>query len=270
MASQFEIFEPDFDVDLLLDVALNMHPSLHAFNAQESASKAAARQVATSQYLPTINLNTSLRGNALEALNGEFITKQATDRAQGRMLGCEFNNTLDSGLAGGLPGYDQQDCSLLALTDDGLAAVINANSVFPLNFTKLPISFNATVSLPIWTGFSRQRQVSQMNNLAEDAEHNRRAEELRIRTAVTNAYDNLSSAYLVVQAEERNRELSEEQLQLQQRRYVLGAVGLLELMYAQTTISTSDQLYLNAVYDFHYSMIALEAAVGQPLRPANP
>ena len=109
-----------------------------------------------------------------------------------------------------------------------------------------------------------------MNNLAEDAEHNRRAEELRIRTAVTNAYDNLSSAYLVVQAEERNRELSEEQLQLQQRRYVLGAVGLLELMDAQTTISTSDQLYLNAVYDFHYSMIALEAAVGQPLRPANP
>jgi hypothetical protein len=24
---------------------------------------------------------------------------------------------------------------------------------------------------------------------------------------------------------------------------------------------------LNAVYDFHYNLIALEAAVGQPLRP---
>ena len=67
-------------------------------------------------------------------------------------------------------------------------------------------------------------------------------------------------------AEERNRALSEEQLQLQQRRYALGAAGMLELMDAQTTLTTSDQLYLNALYDFHYSLIALEAAVGQPLR----
>jgi outer membrane protein TolC len=84
---------------------------------------------------------------------------------------------------------------------------------------------------------------------------------------VSGAYDNLVSAYLVVQAEERNRALSEEQLQLQQRRYALGAADLLLLMDAQTGLSTAEQSYLNAVYDFHYNLIALEAAVGQPLRP---
>ena len=106
---------------------------------------------------------------------------------------------------------------------------------------------------------------SDLNNAAEDAEHNRRAEELRLRTAVTNTYDNLVTAYQVIQVEARNQALSEEQLQLQRRRYALGAAGLLELMDAQTTVTTSDQLYLNALYDFHYNLIALEAAVGQPL-----
>ena len=42
---------------------------------------------------------------------------------------------------------------------------------------------------------------------------------------------------------------------------------MLLLMDAQTTMTTADQAYLTAVYDFHYSLIALEAAVGQPLRP---
>ena len=36
-------------------------------------------------------------------------------------------------------------------------------------------------------------------------------------------------------------------------------------MDAQTTVTTSDQLYLNALYDFQFNLIALEAAVGQPL-----
>lgn len=53
---------------------------------------------------------------------------------------------------------------------------------------------------------------------------------------------------------------------MQQRRYALGAAGMLELLDAQTTLSTAEQAYLNAVYDFHWNLIRLEAAVGQGLR----
>lgn len=63
----------------------------------------------------------------------------------------------------------------------------------------------------------------------------------------------------------RTRTLSEEQLQLQQRRYALGVADMLVLMDAQTTMTTADQAYLNAVYEFHYSLILLEAAVGRSL-----
>ena len=253
----------------LIDQALAAHPSLRAVAARESASKAAARQMSTSQYLPSIVLTTSLTGFARQAMNESFITDQVMDRAASRMGNCEFSNTLNNGLVGGLPGYTNQDCSQFAATDVSLAAALNANRVFPFNVGKNPVQFNAFVSLPIFTGFTGQRQVSQANNAAEDAEHNRRAEELRLRTAVTNAYDNLVTAYEVIQAEARNQTLSEEQLLLQQRRYALGAAGLLELMDAQTTVTTSDQQYLNALYDFQFNLIALEAAVGQPLPSRN-
>ncbi len=60
--------------------------------------------------------------------------------------------------------------------------------------------------------------------------------------------------------------VSEEQLQFQQSRYAVGAADLLLLMDAQTNLSTAEQGYLNAVYEFHYSLIALEASAGQSLR----
>lgn len=267
LLSEFNVFEPDFDPERLLRMAIEDHPSLRSVRAQEDASRAAARQAATSQYLPTISLSTSFRGNAIQALNDSFVLGRAQDRADAGVRNCDFNNLLNDGLNGGLPGYTNQDCSIFELDDAGRAAARAANDVFPFNFTKLPVQVGLSISLPIFTGFSRQRQVSQANNLAEDAQHARRAEELRIRTRVTNTYDNLLSAYRVVQVESRNRTLAEEQLLLQQRRFALGAAGVLLLMDAQTTMTTAEQAYLTAVYDFHYNLIALEAAVGQPLRP---
>jgi outer membrane protein len=264
LMSEFAVFEPDFDTGELLALALSEHPSLHSFRAQESARRAAARQTATSQYLPTVTVSTGFSGNTLQALNEEFLLSQEASRMEGRRDSCEFQNAISAGLSSPLPGYPQ-DCSQFVLTDEARRNLIASNDVFPFNFTKLPLSLSLRVSLPIFTGFSRQQQVAQANAMAEDAEHDRRAEELRLRTAVTSAADDLESAYRVLQAEERNRALAEEQLLLQQRRYSLGAAALLELLDAQTTLSTADQAYLNARYDFHYSLIALEAAVGRPL-----
>jgi outer membrane protein len=267
LSSEFEIFEPTFDVDALIATALSSHPSLGATRARESATRAAARQMATSQYLPSLSVNASLSGQAQEALNRNYVLQQLEDGAAGAMRTCERNNAIHNGISGGLPGYTVQNCAAFALTDADRAAALAANNAFPFDFTRNPAQVSARISLPIFTGFSRERQVSEANNRAEDAEHDRRAEELRLRTAVRFAYDNLVSAHRVVQAQERNRSLAEEQLQAEQRRYALGASSLLLLLDAQTTLSTAEQAHLNAVYDFHNNLIALEAASGQPLRP---
>ena len=269
LLSGFDVFEPAFDVRELLDMALAAHPSLVSFRAQASAARAAARQASTSQYLPRLTLRANISGFAQEALNRQYVTRQVEDRAESRIASCDFNNTLETGLNGGLPGYTLQDCSQYAATPADFQRALAQNNAFPFDFTSNPTTLSATLSIPVFTGFSRERQVSQARNAAEDAEYDRRAEELRLRTSVTNAYDNLMSAHQLVQVETRNLELSEEQLLLQQRRYALGAANLLELLDAQAALSQAEQGYLNALYDFHYNLIALEASVGQTLRPEN-
>ena len=267
LSSAFEVFEPGFPLDELLATAMGEHPSLAAFRAREGASRAQARATATSQYLPSITVNGGISAYSQQALADAYVLGSLDRSVQSRMASCEFNNALENGLNGGLPGYSLQDCTAIAVTPEAQAAALAQNDQFPFEFNRNPFQVGLTISLPIFTGFSRQLQVSQANNQAHDAELNRRAEELRLRTQVTNAYDNLESAHLVVQAESRNRELAESLLELEQRRYALGASDLLLLLDAQTSLSVAEQSYVNAVYDFHYNLIALEAAVGQPLRP---
>ncbi len=266
LASAFEVFEPDYELDALLSHALDAHPSLRAFVAQEAASKASARALVTSQYLPSVNVRTGWSGQSQQALNEAFLINSAQSSLAAQRSSCEFNNALNERLTSPIPGFEAGDCSSYQLTDAMRNDLLAGNEVFPFQFDKNPLQVSMTVSIPVFTGFSRERQVAQANNVADDAEQNRRAEELRLRTAVTNAYDNVVSAYQVYQAESRNRALAEEQLLLQRRRYALGAAGLLELLDAQTSATTADQAFLNAVYDFHYNLIALEAAVGRPLR----
>jgi len=267
LSSEFTVFEPVFDRDELMQAAMSEHPSLTAFRERESASRAQARATATSQYLPSINVNGGISAYAQQALNDQYIIGSLERSAAAQRSSCEFNNILENGLNGGLPGWTPMNCSAIAVDPADQAAALAANSQFPFDFNRNPFSVSLTISLPIFTGFSRQLQVSQANNAAHDAELSTRAEELRLRTQVFNAYDNLESAYLVVQAEDRNRELSQSRLDLEQRRYALGASDLLQLLDAEASLSLAEQSYLNAVYDFHYNLIALEAAVGRTLRP---
>jgi outer membrane protein TolC len=268
LSSAFAVFEPTWSRPELMDMALGSHPSLRAFQAQERAASATAKQAA-SAYFPSFTLSTSLRGFAQQATNHDFVLAGAQAAAASSVTACQRNNAI----AGAMPSYPLSenapmgDCSQFAYTDALGQAFVDQNKVFPFKFNKLPVSVTLSASIPIFTGFSRQRQVSEANNRAEDAMYSLRAEELRLRTAVTQAFDNMRAAYEAVQIEDRGRSLAEEQLQMQQRRYALGAAGLLELLDAQTTATQADQAYLNAVYDFHWNLIRLEAAVGQSLRP---
>ena len=267
LSSQFEVFEPDFDLGALLSTAMGDHPSLEAFRARENATRAQARATSTSQYLPSISIGGGISAYTQRALNDAYVLGSLDRSILGQISSCEFNNVLENGLVGGLPDYSIQDCTAIAVSPEQRQAALAQNDRFPFEFNRNPFQVGLTISIPVFTGFNRQLQVSQANNQAHDAELGRRAEELRLRTQVTNAYDNLESASLVVQAEARNRELAETLLTLERRRYALGASDLLRLLDAQTSLSVAEQSYLNAVYDFHYNLIALEAAVGQPLRP---
>ncbi len=265
LISEFEIFDPTWTRDELLDEAMDRHPSLRAARAQESSSKAQVRQ-ARSAYFPSLSVSTGLRGFTQKALNDEYVLNNARGSAAGQELGCERNNALASAI-GGLPGWQVQDCGQYTYTDaDGLAALA-ANDAFPFDFTKNPLSLNLSVSLPVFQGFTRQRVVEQAEAGASDAAHLARQEELRLRTAVTQSLDNLQSAHRQWEIETRNQELATQRLTEARQRYEVGNTSILELMDAQTSLTTAQRDYLVAVYNFHQSLVALEAATGRTLRP---
>ena len=265
LVSQFEVFRPSWTSMDLISIALESHPRLNAFVASEGARRANLRQT-RGQYFPALSLTGSWSGFTQEIQNGEFDVQNAERSVVGSIANCETFNSISSGLTTPLSGFPR-DCSALQLTDEARQEILEGNDVFPFSFETIPFQATLSVSIPIFNGFSRERQVSQAANALEDAEHSRRAEELRLRTAVTSSYDALMTAYTVVQVEERNREVAAEQLELSRQRYALGADPFLVLLDAERTMADGERAYLDSLYTFHLELVNLENAVGQGLRP---
>ena len=76
-----------------------------------------------------------------------------------------------------------------------------------------------------------------------------------------------TTAFNVVQVEERNRGVAAEQLEMAQTRYALGADPFLVLLDAERTMADGERAYLDGLYAFHLELANLENAVGQGLRP---
>lgn len=269
LVNEFEIVEPTWKAEALIADAMARHPSLSSLRASRSASDAQVRQ-AWSGYLPSLSLNASFQGNALQALNEEFITSSVRSQFEGQFSNCETFNAINAGIAGGIPNYSPQDCSQFLFSGvDGQAALqrnLSRNDVFPFNFTRQPATFSLRVSIPLFQGFSRQRELEEARASASDAAHALRAEELRLRTAITQALDDLRAAYRSVEIETRNLELARQQLTQARQRYAVGNTSILALQDAVTSLSTAEQDYLDARYTFHQSLVVLEAASGRSLR----
>lgn len=270
LVSEFEVFEPSWDRDDLVTRALARHPQLRSFQAQESARKASARQ-AWSGYLPNLFIQANFSGRARQVGDDSYVINQAENSVASSQANCQLWNEIANGIGTALSNGYPRDCNAprYFLDDAERAAIVANNNVFPFNFSREPWSLYVQVSFPIFQGFSRQRQVSEARAAAEDAELNRIAEELRLQTAVSQAHDELMTATRVVEIEERNREVADEQLQLAQERYRLGAGTFLELLEAQSSMATAERDFLNARYRFHGALWALEASVGERLRPGS-
>jgi len=261
LTSSFPIFEPRWTVEELVARAIDRHPQLRALRAAEDAQNAAVR-MARSQYLPTLDLSLGWSGFAREMTNDDVLLQQARSEMEGRRESCIAANEILSRLNPPLPA---QDCSGFVLTPDQESRLLARNNVFPFDFTKEPFSAQLRISLPLFNGFSRERRIEAARVAADDARLSLRREELRLRTEVATAYQNLETAYRAATLEERNRDLAGEQLNLARERYSVGAVSFVDLLEAETLKARADRAYLNSIYAFHESLAALESAIGQKL-----
>ncbi|MBA2626822.1 MAG: TolC family protein, partial [Gemmatimonadales bacterium] len=247
--------------------AAEQNPDLRALRARESAAGAAVG-AARSDFLPTLSMSAGWNGFTQQFTNSGLLVDRALSGAQSQYASCQDNNIIRASA-----GLDQRDCLLTSgladpntLNSDIQQGILSSNNVFPFNFTRQPFSARLTVSLPIFTGFSRSLRLSQARAQQQDANESVRARALQTRTNVHARFLAIETAYRTIAVQQASRDAAREQLRLAQDRYRLGSGTALELSDAQNAIQRAEGDYVNAIYSYHIAIAALEAAVGRPLR----
>jgi outer membrane protein len=270
LSDSFPVTPPAFRLDSLLALAERQNPGLRSLRAREHAAGLGVRSAKT-EFLPSLSLQAGWSGFTQQFRNENMLLGQALTNARVQEADCQFNNAVRTGLSLGGQVPDCFAASGLApgggaLLDPVAQQIRRRNDVFPFNYTRQPFRANLTVSLPIFTGFSRSLRLSQARAQQEDADEEVRARQLSVRTDVHARYLGLQTSYQAIAVQASSRESARDQLRLAQDRYRLGAGTALELSDAQNAVQRSEGDYVTAVYDYHKAIAALEAAVGRTLR----
>lgn len=262
VASDFSLSEPTWTEEELLDLALDRNPTLKSRIRSEESAEIAVKS-AKSAYLPTLSISTGWSGFTREASSADFQIAQAQARVASQVANCVATNELYQRLADPLP---PQDCTRFSFTDADRQAIIQQNDQFPFNFERSPPSVSFSLSIPIFQGLSRQRNLEAAKLQRDDLRHQVREQELALRADIAVGLANVRTAFRSAQLEERNRALALQQLELARERYRLGAITFVELVASQTAFAQAERDYATAVFAYHDLITNLESLVGSPLR----
>ena len=264
LVTEFELFDPALDVGELLSIAMEANPVLRASRLSAEATAVGIRQAWT-QYLPNVSLSAGVSGSIFQAGNLDPLIAQELSSQAGRYQSCIQDNRIRD-----LLGDSPRNCAALDPADPGVEAAIRSgvedrNSGFPFGYRRQPLSMSLSFSLPIFTGFSRRQAVEEARVATSNAWEQVRAEELRLRSEVGTAVRFVETARRTVELQERIRATATEELRMAQERFRLGLASSLEVADAQANLFQAERDEINALYDFHKSMAALESLVGGPV-----
>ena len=260
LTDSFSVQAPAWQLSDMLTMAEQQNPALQALRARERAASWGVK-AATSTYGPTLSLSAGWSGFTQQFTNVDPIIA-SQQAAFGSQYGeCQENNQIRSSA-----GLSQNDCSVFIWGATNEQTLRDRNSVFPFHFTQQPFQARLTVSLPIFTNFSRTLRVSEARAQHGDMEEAVRARGLAVQTEVSQAFLTLQTAFRAVGLQDTNRTAAREQLELATQRYRVGSGTFFELLDAQVAGLRAESDYVNANYDYHKALAALEAAVGRSLR----
>lgn len=278
LSDSFALSEPAFALDQLLAMAEDENPVLRSARAREEAARWGAKS-AKSRYLPSLNFSAAWQGYTQEFTDTDLLLSGQVAGAKAGAASCNFQNAMIGALpGGGVPGYPNggmvPDCNAFnglnaagdALLPELEAALRERNEAWPLQFENQPFRASMQISVPIFSGFSRNLQVARANAAREDAEETVRARQLQVRTDVRSRFLALQAAWQAIGVQAANQTAAREQLQLAEERFRLGSGSALEVTDAQTAVTRAEADYVNAIYAYHKAIAALEYAVGRPLR----
>lgn len=278
LSDSFPVEQPSYSLDGLLSQAAEQNPLLRALEDRRKAATIGVRSAKT-EFLPSLSANAGWSGFTQQQTDSDLLLRQQLGGARGAAAACIENDIIRQ--SAGLPPIGNAACFANAgldtlggtsspanaqLSRGARNAILNANNQFPFDFTKQPFRASLTISLPIFTGFGRSLRLQQARELEQDSKEQVRAQELQVRSAVHGRYLALETAYKAIAVQRASRDAARDQLRLAQDRYRLGSGTALEVSDAQNSVQRAEGDYVNAVYDYHKTLAALEQAVGQPLR----
>ena len=260
LTDTFSVEAPQWQLPDLLTMAEQQNPALKALRARERAADWSVR-AATSSYGPTVSVSAGWSGFTQQFTNVDPIIFSQQAAFGNQFTECQDNNKIRVSA-----GLTANDCSGFIWGASNEQALRDRNSVFPFHFTQQPFQARLTVTLPIFTNFARPLRVSQAHSQRDDLEESVRARGLGVQTEVSQAFLTLQTAFRTVGLQDTNRSAAREQLQLATERYRVGSGTFFELLDAQVAALRAESDYVNATYDYHKALAALEAAVGRSLR----
>ncbi len=262
LATTFAVTEPTWTADGLYSMAMDRNPGLQALRAQERSANYGVN-MARSSYFPSVSMSAGVSGFTRQASSTAAQEAQAIAAGVGRVQQCLATNELLSALPSPPP---PQNCSLLATPQSALIAIREQNRAFPFDFTNSPPSAGLSVSIPIFQGLSRQREVESARAQLLDTRYRVSEQRLALRADIEAQTATVRTAYETALIEERNQALADEQLRLAQERYRNGLSNFIDLVEAETLKAQADRERIVAIFTYHDAIADLEAVVGTPLR----
>ena len=262
LETSFAVTEPTWTVDALYEMAVLQNPDLQALRAGEESARYGVR-MAWSSYLPSLSMSAGFSGFTRQASSTVPQEQAAIAAGLGAVAQCQFLNDLISRLPDPPP---LQNCSLLATPESALEEIRAGNKAFPFDFTRQPASASLSVSIPIFQGLGRHREVESARALLHDNRFQIREQELALRADIESRLAILGTAYQTALIEERNQALADEQLRLARERYRLNLSNFIDLVEAETVKARADRERIFSIFTYHDAIADLEAVVGTPLR----
>ena len=263
LSTELPVAEPTLNLQELLSTARRQNPGLAAAKSRESAAGVSVSQARTA-YLPTLNLQTGISGFTSQETDIENSINSQRSSALNGLSSCLGTDSLR--VKAGLPSISGSCNSRFTFTDADAAFMRKANQKYPFDFTRDPITFQASLSIPIFNGFQREQRMQEAEANRNDARYSVRAQELRLTADVTSGYRNLMTAYQAVQIQTQNSQAAREALALSQERFRVGANTFVDLVQSRADYERAESDRITAIYEFHRAYATLESAVGRPLR----
>jgi outer membrane protein len=262
LVSTFNVADTLPSLDDLLAMAKRQNPTVVALRSREDVANLNVKRERT-EYTPTLTVSTGIGGYTYQYRDANFLVNQAEASTASARSSCVATQEVRQAV--GLPNTLAQ-CANLVFTPAMATSLRNQNSQFPFAFTPSPRSVTAQISLPIFDGFAREQRVQEASVARENARYNVRSTELALQANVSAAYLTLQTAQQTVALQQQNSAKARQELQFVQDQYAVGLATFVDLTTSRAAYAQAENDRINAVYNYHKAVAALESAVGRPLR----